>query len=84
MKTFLAFCLGVLVVVSTAGVVEQWGSTFSLRHTAAIALVTLDQINVLRAQAGLPTVTTNQMLTALQAKYTGLENEFRNIERVMP
>lgn len=84
MKTLIGFILGVLVVVGTAGVVEQWGETFSPRHTAAIALVTLDQINVLRAQAGLPAVTTNQMITALQAKYVGLADEFQNLERSRP
>lgn len=42
---------------------------FGPRLLAAVACVTLDQINVLRVKAALPTLTTNQMMQAISAKY---------------
>jgi hypothetical protein len=79
-QTLLGIMLGITICIATAGVIEEWGTTFSPRHTAAIALVTLDQINVLRAKAGLANITTNQMLTAMNTKYQGLADEFYAFE----
>ena len=50
-------------------VIDQVAQYFGPRLLAATALVTLDQVNVLRIKAGLSTVTTNQMLQAIGNKY---------------
>lgn len=82
MKNMIIGFLLCLTLGLTAGVVQNWGYSFSSRHTAAIALVTLDQVNLIRSKLSppLPAISTNTMMQAMTDKYTGLADEFYDLE----
>ena len=80
MKNMIIGFLLCFSLILTAGVVENWGRSFSPRQTAAIALVSLDEANKVRDWLGKPTVTTNRYVQELTAKYKELSDEFRALE----
>lgn len=70
----IGFLLAVLIFGSIAWKTQMDNATryFCPRGLAAIALTSLDQFNVLRTKAGLSTISTNQMLIALEDKFDTL------------
>lgn len=73
-KLVIGFVLGVIVCACMAAKISEVASGFfSPRGISAISLVTLDEINKLRVNAGLQGYTTNQMLNSISNKFETLE-----------
>ena len=75
----LNFTLGLILGAMTAAIVvkatspiDQVAERFSPRLVAAVACTTLDQLNVIMMHDGMSTITTQQMMTAVFAKYNSL------------
>ena len=65
----IGLLMGVMVVACiAAGVRERFYKEQGPRMTEALALVTLDEINILRVKAGLTARTTNQLVNAIMDK----------------
>lgn len=87
MKSFLAgFASCAIIVLLTAGTVERVSRYFSPRLMAAQSLVLLDQVNTIRSKLSPPLgpISTNQMVTAITAKYQDLTDEFHDLENPEP